>query len=339
MKRIFFLFVILIIAINTPTVCAQSIKNPVVKKLIDTCITIMRNNAVNANAVNWAELKEHAYEKAANLKSPYEMGEVIRYLYQSINDFHGSFFYRDSTFQWHGKALVTSDSVMNQWKKRAGIKTALLDNNIGYLRIPSMPGGSIMDFNKSAQKLNDSLCVLLAQNLRGIILDLRINAGGVMYSMILGVEQLLGEGKVGSFYGKKEETWYIKGNRFYVDTALYATIAPKCNVNATTIPIVILTGTSTGSSGEFLTIAFKGRKHTVLLGTETAGYVTSITGIKINNEAFMNLAIGYGKDRHGKAYKEAIKPDIPFTAVDKFNDVKTDEKVKAAIDWIERHGK
>ena len=339
MKRIFFSFVILIIAINTPTVCAQSIKNPVVKKLIDTCITIMKDNAVNANAVNWAELKEHAYEKAANLKSPYEMGEVIRYLYQSINDFHGSFFYRDSTFQWNGKALAISDSIMNQWKKRAGIKKELLDNGIGYLRIPSMMGNSLTDYNKLAQKLNDSLCVLLAHNIKGIILDLRINGGGAMFPMILGVKQLLGEGKVGSFYGKKEETWYIKGNQFYVDTALRAVIVPKYNVDVSTMPIVILTGPGTGSSGEFLTIAFKGRKRTVLLGAETVGYVTSITGIKINNEAFMNLAIGYGKDRDGKAYKEAIKPDIPFTAVDKFNDIKTDEKVKAAIDWIERHGK
>jgi hypothetical protein len=48
----------------------------------------------------------------------------------------------------------------------------------------------------------------------------------------------------------------------------------------------------------------------------------------------MNLAFGYGADRNGKIYKEAIKPDIPFTSTDKFNDIANDDKVKAAIKWL-----
>lgn len=169
MKRNLLLFLVLVFVLKTPTVSGQSIKNKEVKKLIDTCIIIMKSNAVNANTIDWAHLKEHVYEKGANLNSPYEMGDVMRYLYKSINDFHGAFFYRDSIFQWHGKELAISDSIKNEWKMKAGIKTELFDNHIGYLRIPSMPGGSIMDFNKSAQKLNDSLCTLLAHNLEGII--------------------------------------------------------------------------------------------------------------------------------------------------------------------------
>lgn len=160
-----------------------------------------------------------------------------------------------------------------------------------------------------------------------------------MFPMILGVEHLLGQGKVGSFQNKKEENWYIKGNQFYIDTAVLSTIIPKSNINATGIPIVILTGPGTGSSGEFLTIAFKGRKHTILLGSKTAGYVTVNTGIQINDMASMNLSIGYGKDRNGKEYREAIEPDVYFNGVDKFNNIKNDEKVKAAIDWIKRHSK
>jgi C-terminal processing protease CtpA/Prc len=84
-------------------------------------------------------------------------------------------------------------------------------------------------------------------------------------------------------------------------------------------------------------MAFKGRKKTTLLGSETAGYVTVIAGIPINKAAYMYISVGYGADRNGKIYKEAIKPDIPFTSPDSFNDIKNDEKVKVAVKWLKLH--
>jgi hypothetical protein len=51
----------------------------------------------------------------------------------------------------------------------------------------------------------------------------------------------------------------------------------------------------------------------------------------------MNLSVGYGTDRNGKIYKEALKPDITIKSVDEFNDIANDEKVKAAIKWLKLH--
>jgi C-terminal processing protease CtpA/Prc len=81
-------------------------------------------------------------------------------------------------------------------------------------------------------------------------------------------------------------------------------------------------------------MAFKGRKNTIILGDTTAGYLTVNKGFKINNDAFMNLSVGYGKDRNGKTYKNALKPDILVNSPDKFNDLKNDEKIKAAVKWL-----
>jgi len=308
-----------------------------VKFLIDTSISIMSHNAVNANTVNWEKLKKNALAKAASINNPYQLGAVMRYLYRSINDFHGAFFYKDSIFQWHKNEPIVSDSIMNEWRKGSGIKTKILENNIGYLRIPSMPISSQKDFYKKAQKLNDSLCSLLVKNIRGIILDLRLDGGGAMHPMILGVEQLLKQGKIGSFQTKKKEDWIIKENCFFVDTALISRITPKCNLNAQNIPLVMLISPVTGSAAECFIISFKGRKETILLGSETAGYVTVNAGFRINDIASMNLSIGYSADKYGKIYKEAIKPDIPFISPDSFNDIINDEKVKAAINWLKLH--
>jgi hypothetical protein len=327
-----FLAVILLLKIGF--VSAQSKE---VGFLIDTCISIMKKNAVNTDSVNWNTLKENALKQARGLSDPYELGPVMRYLYQSINDFHGAFFYKDSTFKWHHNEPVLSEAISNEFKKGVTIKAEILENDIGYLRIPSMPVSSKKDYYIKAQNLNDSLCSLLSKNIKGIILDLRLDGGGAMHPMILGVEQLLRQGHIGAFQTKKREDWFIRDNSFFVDTTIFSSIIPKCSINAQSIPVVMLISPVTGSSAECFIIAFKGRAKTVLLGSETAGYVTVNNGFPINDTAFMNLAVGYSADREGKIYKEAIKPDIPFKGQDDFNDIKSDVKTKAAINWLNQH--
>lgn len=302
--------------------------------MIDTSITIMKANAVDAGKVDWVALKQNAYKQAADLNSPYELGATMREMYSSIGDFHGSFFYRDSTFRWNGKKLVISDSVRQEWNKRSGIKTAILDGNFGYVRVPSMPGSSRADFDRKAQELNDSLCTILNHYIQGIVIDLRLDGGGAMFPMILGLKQVLGEGKIGAFQTSRAQQWLIKNNTFMMDTAILAAITPKCSVNAQSIPCVLLVGQGTGSSGEFLVMSFMGREKTFLIGNETGGYVTVNKGFDINNTSAMNLSVGYGLDRKGRIYKQAIKPDIVLDKTDNFNNLKNDAKIQAAVKWL-----
>jgi carboxyl-terminal processing protease len=318
--------------LQSSTGFAQSIKNAKIKFFIDTTITIMKSKAVNADKVNWTTIKNTAYQKASSLDDPNKMGDVLRFIFSSINDSHGAFFYRDSTFKWQNKKIEFSDSIRNEWKKGYTVKSQMLDSKVGYLSIPSMSAGNKKESDANAQNLNDHLSALLDKGVKGIVIDLRTNGGGAMFPMILGLQQLLKPGIVGSFTGKKEQNWYVKDNKFYTDTVL-STIVPKSKINAQAMPIVMLISPITGSSAEFLIIAFKGRENTILLGSKTAGAVTSVEGMKVD-EAYMYLSVGYGKDSNGKLYKEAIEPDIPFKAVDNFNNLKADEKVQAAMKWI-----
>ena len=70
-----------------------------VKFLIDTCITIMKQNSVNANTVNWNEIEKNALAKAAGITDAYKLGPAMRYIYESVDDFHGTFYYGDSSFK------------------------------------------------------------------------------------------------------------------------------------------------------------------------------------------------------------------------------------------------
>ena len=326
------LIFLIISGLNNAT--AQQLKNREIQHIIDTTITVMKANAVNAKKTNWITVKQHALEQAATLDNPYQMGKVMRDIYKAINDYHGAFFYRDSVFQWAGRNVIISDSVKSEWNRRSGIKTQMMNDKIGYIRVPAMSGNN---FNKKAQALNDSLCSILTQNLKGIIIDLRINGGGAMHPMILGLMQIFGNGRLGAFKTKRTENWVLKNNQFIVDTTIEATIVPKCVIDAHALPCVLLIGTGTGSSGEFLTMAFKGRAKTVFIGTETAGWITVNNGFPLSKITFMNLSIGYGLDRNGRIYTQAIQPDIYLKKNDKFNSLVDDEKVKAAIKWLKSH--
>jgi hypothetical protein len=309
-----------------------------VQFLIDTTISIMQRQSVNTGDVKWNDIREQALRASAGITDPYQLGPAIRGLFRSINDFHGRLFYKDSMFQWTRGPRPVSDSIMNEWKKRSGVRTYLLENNIGYLRIPSMPYSGRKDCDFKAQSLNDSLCMLLEQNIKGLVIDLRINGGGAMYPMILGLTQLLDHGKIGSFQpNKKNEKWYLTDTSFSFDTSILAGIIPKCSIHAQQLPLVMLVSPSTGSSAEFLIIAFKGRSKTVLLGSPTAGYITGIQEFTINDKASVLLSTSYGADRNGVVYKAAIAPDIPFESADSFNDIPHDAKVGEAIKWLKKN--
>ncbi len=305
-----------------------------VKFLIDTSIAIMKTNAVNRDKVDWKNIEAIAISQSINKENAYQLGPIYRMLFKSLNDFHGGFYCWDSTYKWNRQQPEYSDSIRNEWKKGVFLQKMIVQGNIGYLRVPYMSFTERNELDKKAQALNDSLCALLDQNVTGIILDLRLNGGGAMYPMMLGLEQLLGDGKVGSFETESHENWIIKDNSFFLDTNSLVTVIPKCNSNNRNIPVAVLIGPATGSSGEFLAIAFKKRKNTIFIGTNTAGYITSVKGFKINDAVTLLLSTGYGRDREGEIYDHALAPDINIKDPDSFNDIKNDKKVLAAVKWI-----
>ena len=284
--------------------------------------------------MDWRRIEKNIYSEIATKENAYQLGPAFRMLFKSLNDFHGAFYCWDSTYKWQRSEPEYSDSIKNEWKKGVFLQKDILQDNIGYLRVPYMSFAERSELDKKAQSLNDSLCVLLDRNVNGIVIDLRLNGGGAMFPMMLGLEQLLHNGKIGSFT-KTTGDWILKDNSFYVDTTILTSINPICSIANKDIPVAVLIGPGTGSSGEFLAIAFKKRKNTIFIGTETAGYITATKGFKINDAVTLLLSTGYGRDRTGQIYDRALSPDVYIKDPDSFNDIKNDKKVLAAVKWIQ----
>ena len=305
-----------------------------VTKLIDTSIAIMRNHAVNADRVNWTELRQIIAEKTKSTKHPYELGDIYRDIFRRLGDYHGGIFVADSTYKWTPHQIIVNDSIKKEWLTKVYLLPQVIAEKIGYIRIPSMSNFNREDGNALAQNLYDSLCYLLNQNVHGLVIDLRLNGGGSMHPMILGVAPLLGQGRIGSFYTLDREDWVLTGNSLIVGKDTSVSIKIRDHVDARKTPVVVLTSPITGSSAEFFIMAFKGRGKTVLLGSKTAGYTTVTRGFQIDDYSSILLSVGYGADRTGKIYKSALMPDISIVDTDKFNDLINDEKIRAAVKWL-----
>jgi C-terminal processing protease CtpA/Prc len=189
----------------------------------------------------------------------------------------------------------------------------MLPGNIGYLRVAGVEG------------LPDSLAALEADGARALIIDLRLAADGAVTPMLEGLSPLLGNGY---FVGNADCTGKIV-NMERVNAPV------RRRRLSTRTPVVVLTGHGTGRAGEYIAVAFRGRKRTVFIGEPTAGYTTSGKGYSIvNGQVKIVLAETMLADRNHRTYPRNLIPDEWVPGGDDLSDYSKDKKIQAAISWL-----
>ena len=92
----------------------------------------------------------------------------------------------------------------------------------------------------------------------------------------------------------------------------------------------------TGSSGEAVLLAFKGRPNTLIIGEETAGYITSNNVYELHPNVNLVLATAFMLDRTGKVYTTGIMPDVMIKDGDNFYQLDQDAKLQQARLWLKQ---
>lgn len=142
----------------------------------------------------------------------------------------------------------TSDLVINREKiKIKTIKPAMLENNIGYIRITTFDLQTAEDFDKAYTDLKN-------QGIKGLVIDLRYNPGGIIDATVDITDKFLGEGIVTYTKTKAGEMEYYKSDSKEDD-----------------IPLVLLVNGGSASASEIMSGAMKDTKRATLIGTKTFG--------------------------------------------------------------------
>lgn len=174
-----------------------------------------------------------------------------------------------------------------------------LDNNIGYIRIPSFDEDTAKDFKT---KLKD----LKGQNIKSLIIDLRNNGGGLVTEAVDIAECIV-----------------KKGDKIFI------TVDKKGNEEVTSskeqpiieMPIVILVNSNTASASEMLTGCLKDLGKAKVVGTTTYG--------KGVIQEFLTLKDGSGLKLTTKEYYTPNKNKINKTGITPDEIVELPENVKS----------
>ena len=287
-----------------------------VRHLLDTVITIVRNEALHRDEVNWDSLKKEVYRK--------ELAPSIQTLFMSLKDGHGGLIYKGARYGMAWPVPAISAAMMAQLRTQGPpkLKISLLSGAYGYILIPPFNGGSQADNDRFAQEIRDSICKLSSSKLKGWIIDLRMNLGGNMWPMMAGLGPLIGDGKVGSFV--QSQNWYIKNGDAYLEGTRLASARSLCQIG-TNCKIAVLIGPLTQSAGEAVAISLIGRQNTRSFGEPTGGYVTANL-THVLGQAKLMVAAFWEADRNGHIYKEKLQPDIS---------VDTERIIPTALQWLQ----
>ena len=142
------------------------------------------------------------------------------------------------------------------------LESRILDENIAYIQLVTFG-------DESGEDLKDALEALLAENPRGLILDLRDNSGGYVDTAIEIISQFIPEGpvmieKLGS--GEEYPFEAIPGGM------------------ATEIPLVVLVNGGSASASEIAAGAIQDYERGLIVGTTTYGKGSVQNWIPLNND-------------------------------------------------------
>jgi carboxyl-terminal processing protease len=196
------------------------------------------------------------------------------------------------------------------------VRHRIIEDDIGYIRITSFDENTSKEFKKSLNELN-------SKKVRGLILDLRNNPGGLLNECVRVADELIGENLI--VYTEDKS-----GNR----TSEYRSGKNKIN-----IPLVILINKYTASASEIVAGAVQDTKSGVLVGTKTfgKGSVQEPTVFKDGSGLKLTIAKYYlpsGRSIDGIGVEPDIVVELP-KGVDIFNvSEEQDTQLQKAIEVI-----
>ena len=190
------------------------------------------------------------------------------------------------------------------------IESKVLTDNIGYINITSFYTDCAKEFKTLYNNLNKN-------NLKGLIIDLRNNGGGVVSEAL----------KIADFALEKNKTMLIIKDKEGNEEIEKSTNKPIINV-----PIVILTNGNTASSSEILVSALKENNRATVVGEKTYGKgviqelltLSDGSGIKVTIEEY------YTPNRN-KINGIGITPDVEITLKENENGTESDIQLEEAI--------
>lgn len=268
---------------------------------LNKAVDVLEENSINRNSIDWVKFRNEVLEKGKEAESIEDTYPAIQYALGLLGDHHSFLMIPEQCKTFTDPNLPLPE-----------ISSELIDNRIGYIKIPGFRGDRNERAYKFAQKIQDAIRELDKNNIKYWIVDLGDDTGGNMWPMLLGLGPILGDGIAGYFAGNNNSfiSWgYSQGSVFSTKNQVMKLNTPYKLKNRIEKLAVIISN-NTCSSGEATAVSFIGIKNSCFIGEPTYGNSTSNMSFKLSDGAVLYLTVSKFADRNKKTYGVPINPDI-----------------------------
>lgn len=196
------------------------------------------------------------------------------------------------------------------------VKYRMLDNQVGYIKLSQFQ-------ENSSQELRSALSALEVQNgrkLKGVVLDLRNNPGGLLGEAIEIVDEFLDQGLIVSVRGRtgaQAREYFARKDGDFQE-----------------YPIVVLVNEGSASASEVVAEALQDSKRATILGTNTFGKGSVQTIIRLEDGSGLKLTTAKFYAPSGRSISEVgVTPDV----IVENNDSK-DKQLDTAVEILKSSG-
>lgn len=171
------------------------------------------------------------------------------------------------------------------------VRHRILEDGFGYIRIAQFQNNTSRDVGEAIDKLTEE------QKLRGLVLDLRNNPGGVLQAAVEVSDLFIDEGLI----------VYTDGRLPSSDLRFSAT----SNDRTGGVLIVVLVNAGTASASEIVAGALQDHRRAIIMGTNTFGKGSVQTILPLNEARAIKLTTALYYTPNGRSIQaEGIVPDI-----------------------------
>jgi carboxyl-terminal processing protease len=192
------------------------------------------------------------------------------------------------------KITITRDVI-----KVKSVRARMLEPGFGYLRISQFQ-------SKTAENMVDAITDLNKENkapLRGLVLDLRNNPGGVLNGAVAVSDAFLQKGMI----------VYTEGR--IADSRLRFNATPDDVIDGA--PLVVLVNQGSASASEIVAGALQDHKRAIIVGVKTFGKGSVQTILPLSSNSALKLTTARYYTPSGKSIQaEGITPDIELESIE-----------------------
>jgi carboxyl-terminal processing protease len=196
------------------------------------------------------------------------------------------------TIMREGMAKPKDISITRSIIKIRSIKSKIFDDHVGYIRIASFQERTGDDLKKALREIEAK-----GRPLKGIVVDMRNNPGGLLNQSVEVSDAFLKSGTIVSTRGRSK--------------SMESKSTAKDDGDEPSCPLVVLVNEGTASAAEIVSGALQDNGRALVLGTQTFGKGSVQTVIPLEDGAAMKLTTAKYYTPKGRSIQaEGITPDI-----------------------------